>query len=142
MFRNFFLCGGERGSLGAHLPRGPCGQNHGMMSLDEILLMAEILHQFIGSLSHYLQGFSTIPGGDRQISAINSRNPLKQRESTRDGRNHSRTLPGLPLGRWRGANSQIQQAFGGGFEVTHRGNQGPQISCIAMLCYVYICARV
>ena len=25
--------------------------------------MAEILHQFIGSLSHYLQGFSTIPGG-------------------------------------------------------------------------------
>ncbi len=28
-----------------------------------ILLMAEILHQFIGSLSHYLEGFSTIPGG-------------------------------------------------------------------------------
>ena len=28
------------------------------------LLMAEILHQFIiGSLSHYLQGYSTIPGG-------------------------------------------------------------------------------
>ena len=26
----------------------------------------------VGSLSHYLQGFSTIPGGDRQISAINS----------------------------------------------------------------------
>ena len=26
----------------------------------------------IGSLSHYLQGFSTIPGGDRRISAINS----------------------------------------------------------------------
>ena len=29
----------------------------------KLLLMAEILHQFIGSLSHYLQGFSTIPGG-------------------------------------------------------------------------------
>ena len=28
-----------------------------------VLLMAEILHQLIGSLSHYLQGFSTIPGG-------------------------------------------------------------------------------
>ena len=28
-----------------------------------VLLMAEILHQFIGSLSHYLLGFSTIPGG-------------------------------------------------------------------------------
>ena len=30
---------------------------------DSILLMEEILHQLIGSLSHYLQGFSTIPGG-------------------------------------------------------------------------------
>ena len=28
-----------------------------------LLLMEEILHQFIGSLPHYLQGFSTIPGG-------------------------------------------------------------------------------
>ena len=28
-----------------------------------ILLMEEILHQFIGSLPYYLQGFSTIPGG-------------------------------------------------------------------------------
>ena len=27
------------------------------------LLMEEILHQFIGSLPYYLQGFSTIPGG-------------------------------------------------------------------------------
>ena len=26
----------------------------------------------IGSLSHYLQGFGTIPGGDRRISSINS----------------------------------------------------------------------
>ena len=31
MFRIFFLCGGERGSLGAHLPRGPCGENHGCL---------------------------------------------------------------------------------------------------------------
>jgi len=29
--------------------------------------MAEILHQFIGSLSHYLQGFIH-PSGDRRIS--------------------------------------------------------------------------
>ena len=29
----------------------------------ELLLIAEILHQLMGSLSHYLQGFSTIPGG-------------------------------------------------------------------------------
>ena len=29
----------------------------------ELLLMAEILHQLIGSLSHFFQGFSTIPGG-------------------------------------------------------------------------------
>ena len=28
-----------------------------------LLLMAEILYQLIGSVSHYLQGFSTIPGG-------------------------------------------------------------------------------
>ena len=28
-----------------------------MWILAEILLMEEILHQFIGSLSHYLQGF-------------------------------------------------------------------------------------
>ena len=28
-----------------------------------ILLMEEILHQFIGSLPYYLQGFSTLPGG-------------------------------------------------------------------------------
>ena len=38
--------------------------------------MAEILHQFIGSLSHYLLSIiymvSYIPGGDRQISAINN----------------------------------------------------------------------
>ena len=27
-----------------------------------ILLMEKILHHLIGSLSHYLQGFSTIPG--------------------------------------------------------------------------------
>ena len=33
-----------------------------------ILLMEKILHQLIGSLSYYLQGFSTIPGGDRRIS--------------------------------------------------------------------------
>ncbi len=33
-----------------------------------ILLMEEILHQLTGRLSHYLQGFSTIPGGDRWIS--------------------------------------------------------------------------
>ena len=33
-----------------------------------ILLMEEILHQLIGSLSHHLQGFSSIPGGDRRIS--------------------------------------------------------------------------
>ena len=32
-------------------------------SHQEVLLMAEILHHLIGSLSHYLQGFSTIPGG-------------------------------------------------------------------------------
>ena len=29
---------------------------------DEVLLMAEFLHQLIGSLSHYLQGLY-IPGG-------------------------------------------------------------------------------
>ena len=29
----------------------------------ELQLMAEILHQLMGSLSHYLQGFSNIPGG-------------------------------------------------------------------------------
>ncbi len=36
--------------------------------------MAEIQRSPVelGSLSHYLQGFSTIPGGDRQISAISS----------------------------------------------------------------------
>ena len=34
-----------------------------MAIFDSILLMEEILHQLIGSLSHYLQGFSTIPGG-------------------------------------------------------------------------------
>ena len=28
----------------------------------KLLLMAEILHQLIGSLSYCLQGFSTIPG--------------------------------------------------------------------------------
>ena len=35
-----------------------------------ILLMAEIRRApvEVGSLSHYLQGFSTIPGGDRPIS--------------------------------------------------------------------------
>ena len=30
--------------------------------------MEKILPQLIGSLSYYLQGFSTIPGGDRRIS--------------------------------------------------------------------------
>ena len=29
----------------------------------DILLMAVILHQLLDSLSHYLQGFSTVPGG-------------------------------------------------------------------------------
>ena len=28
-----------------------------------VLLMEEILHQLIGRLSHYLQGFGTIPSG-------------------------------------------------------------------------------
>ena len=37
-------------------------------SWDELLVMAEILHQFIGSLSHYLQGFIHPNGGDRRIS--------------------------------------------------------------------------
>ncbi len=36
------------------------------------MLMEEILHQLIGNLSHYLQCFSTIPGGERRISSINS----------------------------------------------------------------------
>ena len=38
-----------------------------------ILLMAEILHQLIGSLAHYLQGF--IHPRWCRISAINSRDP-------------------------------------------------------------------
>ena len=33
-----------------------------------LLLMEEILHPLKGNLSHYLQGFSTIPGGHRRIS--------------------------------------------------------------------------
>ncbi len=33
--------------------------------------MEEILHQLRGILSHYLQGFSTIPGGDRRIPSTN-----------------------------------------------------------------------
>ncbi len=37
----------------------------GKIATCEVLLMAEILHQFISSLSHYLWGFSTIPGGAR-----------------------------------------------------------------------------
>ncbi len=41
------------------------------MKSSEILLMAEILHQLIGSLSHYLQGF--IHPRWCRISAINSR---------------------------------------------------------------------
>ncbi len=32
----------------------------------------------VGSLSHYLQGFSTIPGGERQISAISSVGAFKR----------------------------------------------------------------
>ena len=40
--------------------------------MKSILLMAEILHRLIGSLSHYLQGF--IYAGWCRISSINSRN--------------------------------------------------------------------
>ena len=45
----------------------------GNIQKEEILLMAEILHQLIGSLSHYLQGFIH-PRWLFGISAINSRN--------------------------------------------------------------------
>ena len=52
------------------LPRGSGPTNmgktptlKGSKTPQRILLMEEILHQLIGRLFHYLQGFSTIPGG-------------------------------------------------------------------------------
>ena len=58
-----------------------------------VLLMAEILHQLIGSLSHYFWGFLH-PRWCR-ISAINSKNPLgswlteRQRMSFRGVKNQA-----------------------------------------------------
>ena len=39
---------------------------------DILPLMEEILPQLVGSFSHYLQGFSTIPGGYPDFWTINS----------------------------------------------------------------------
>ncbi len=50
--------------------------------------MAEMLYQLIGSLSYYLQGFSTIPGGfSRRISIPRGVSVLVQSrtESAKDG---------------------------------------------------------
>ena len=46
-----------------HAPKGCLLKRNVQFFLDEILLIEEILHQLIGSLSHYLQGFWYMPGG-------------------------------------------------------------------------------
>ena len=66
--------GGTKGKHGhAELTQGLPLQYHApqLHAIPEILLMAEILHQLIGSLSHYLQGFIH-PRWLFGISAINS----------------------------------------------------------------------
>ncbi len=47
--------------------------------------MAEILHQLMGSLSHYLRRALYIPGGDRRISTLEMGVPNPQAGWHRNG---------------------------------------------------------
>ena len=102
---------------GAILVHQAVGTNHQLVEKIEILLMAEILHQLICNLSHYLQGF--IDPRWCRISAINS-----MYINLQDFPGFFRYIFGMPLFCVMNLFSWLQGLFGSGDFLLHFFSKG------------------